>query len=274
MLQVLRPGTRHPDVVLWEEFLLGYGFYNTEVDDRFNKDSVESTKLFQKEHDLVVDGWVGRKTWGKAIELGLDLFEDPEQDKYGPNWPGPTLQIENAKIVGTQERLKVWGKMDYLPAGVQGNPEAIKITNDWAEKNIVTAAIPQITRIEGVLYRGRRTGRGPSTVTVHRLVLDSLLELWKTWEGEGLLSRVRTWAGMWNPRFIRGSRTALSNHAFATAFDINVAGNGLRRTPALLGQRGCVRELVEIANELGWYWGGHFKRKDGMHFEATPLTIR
>jgi hypothetical protein len=33
-----------------------------------------------------------------------------------------------------------------------------------------------------------------------------------------------------------------------------------------------VRELVPIANELGWYWGGHYrKRLDGMHFELVKV---
>lgn len=37
---------------------------------------------------------------------------------------------------------------------------------------------------------------------------------------------------------------------------------------------GCVFELVPLAHQFGFYWGGHFKtRRDGMHFEvAKPLT--
>jgi hypothetical protein len=38
-----------------------------------------------------------------------------------------------------------------------------------------------------------------------------------------------------------------------------------------MGQKGCVRELVPIANEFGFYWGGHFSRMDGMHFEIAKL---
>jgi D-alanyl-D-alanine carboxypeptidase len=29
-----------------------------------------------------------------------------------------------------------------------------------------------------------------------------------------------------------------------------------------------VRELVEIAYQHGFYWGGHFSPLDGMHFEV------
>ncbi len=64
----------------------------------------------------------------------------------------------------------------------------------------------------------------------------------------------------------------LSNHAYGTAFDINAAQNGLGVEPAAIGKRGCVRELVPLANRHGFFWGGHFsKRKDGMHFEVGKL---
>jgi len=272
MLKVLRPGTRHEHVEVWEEFLQGYGFCNTEVDRYFNDDSVASTKLFQAEHGLSVDGWVGGESWGKAIELGLDLLEDDHADQDGPNWPGPPEGL--SPIVGTQGRMEAWGELKFKSAGTTGNPEAITITNDWAKKNLVTANLSQIDAIPGMQHEGKTVGAGPSSVSIHRLVLDSFIELWQAWEDAGLLDRIITWAGTWSPRFIRGSRTSLSNHAFATAFDINAPWNGLRRVPALVGKRGCVRELVPIANELGWYWGGHFTRRDGMHFEATEKAIR
>src|SRR5512133_3895662 len=70
--------------------------------------------------------------------------------------------------------------------------------------------------------------------------------------------------------------TILSNYAWGTAFDINVAWNRLGTVPALRGERGSVRELVPLANAHGFYWGGHFSRRDGMHFEVTrpgPRTV-
>jgi len=39
-----------------------------------------------------------------------------------------------------------------------------------------------------------------------------------------------------------------------------------------VGARGSVRELVQIANGLGFFWGGHFSgTPDGMHFELAQL---
>jgi hypothetical protein len=55
-------------------------------------------------------------------------------------------------------------------------------------------------------------------------------------------------------------------------FDINATFNPLGAQPALVGQHGSVRELVSIANEHGFFWGGHFdKRRDGMHFEVAVI---
>ncbi len=80
---------------------------------------------------------------------------------------------------------------------------------------------------------------------------------------------VAGWGGSYVARFIRGSRTKLSNHSWGTAFDINTLQNGLGKRPALGGEPGSVRALVTLANKHGFNWGGHFSgRLDGMHVEA------
>ena len=98
-----------------------------------------------------------------------------------------------------------------------------------------------------------------------------MLALFERWEQAGLKPLVSSWAGAFTPRFTRGSRSVLSNHAYGSAFDINAEWNGLGALPRLLSERGSVRKLVPIANELGFYWGGHFSRRDGMHFELARL---
>ncbi len=112
----------------------------------------------------------------------------------------------------------------------------------------------------------------PSGMRFHRLAAEQLKGLWEAWEQSNLLDRVLTYDGSFVPRFIRGSRTVLSNHAFGSAFDINADLNPLGQRPKLVGQRGSVRELVPLANQWGFYWGGHFgSRPDGMHFEIAFL---
>ena len=90
-------------------------------------------------------------------------------------------------------------------------------------------------------------------------------------ERDGLISLVRSWGGSFVPRYVRGSATNLSNHAWGTAFDIDAEWNPRGALPVLRGRVGSVRELVPRAHELGFYWGGHFSRRDGMHFEIARL---
>ena len=113
--------------------------------------------------------------------------------------------------------------------------------------------------------------KGSDRVQFNKLAADKLKKLWSDWEEAGLLHLILTWGGSYVPRFVRGSRTTLSNHSFGTAFDINVPWNQLGSVPALVGQKGSVRELVPIANQNGFYWGGHFSRKDGMHFSIARM---
>lgn len=140
------------------------------------------------------------------------------------------------------------------------NPEHFDITNHWDRENIIKVTVPQLIPL-----------KGSATVYFHKKGAQQLQQLWNDWEKAGLLPLVLTWDGAYNPRFVRGSRTVLSNHAFGTVFDINYAWNKLGTVPALVGQKGSVRLLVAIAHKNGFYWGGHFTRKDGMHFEVVKI---
>jgi hypothetical protein len=155
----------------------------------------------------------------------------------------------------------VFGTFAFKSTPVKANPEAITITDGWDKKNIVTVKIPQLKNLSW-----------SENVSCHKLISDQLRSLFNEWEKEGNIDKILTYGGLWVPRYIRGSRTTLSNHSWGTAFDINVQWNMLGSRPALKGEKGSVRELVQTANKHGFYWGGHFKsRPDGMHFEAYKV---
>ena len=110
------------------------------------------------------------------------------------------------------------------------------------------------------------------TTRFHRRAAGQLEALWAAWGRAGLLGRVRTYEGSYAARFVRGRPGQLSSHAYGSAFDINQRWNRLGHLPAPAGAAGSVRELVDIANAHGFFWGGHFKgRPDGMHFEVAKL---
>jgi hypothetical protein len=266
-MRYLKQGMTGEDVLAWENFLRGLNPKCTLlVDGMFGADTVEETKAFQRSVGFFgsdVDGIVGNMTLAKAALLGFRIAVDNDDnvDELGPNWPTQS----HIKQLSYSDREKLLGRFSYVPAGVAANPEAIKITDDWATKNIVTVNVPQL---KGIQYA---PSSGNVQVNVH--IAKQLQSVFKAWEDSGLLDRVLTWGGLWVPRFIRGSRTTLSNHAWGSAFDINVQWNGLGVVPALKDKKGSVRELVGIANEHGWFWGGGFQgRPDGMHFEAFTIV--
>jgi hypothetical protein len=87
----------------------------------------------------------------------------------------------------------------------------------------------------------------------HKLGAAQLQGLWKDWEHAGLLDRILTYGGAFNPRFVRGSTKTLSNHAFGSAFDVNERWNERGHRPALVGQKGSVRELAALAHKWGFW---------------------
>jgi hypothetical protein len=200
--------------------------------------------------------------WGAdgAPSFAAEISQKMPADRTDPDFPPPP---PFSPLISTAERQQLFGAFNFQPAPTSDNPEAIKILGNWANENIVDVKIH---------LKSPLLGKNPFVIPFHKKAAKQLEELFLEWEAAGLLDRILTWGGSYVPRFVRGSKTNLSNHAFGTAFDINAAQNGLNVEPALVGEKGSVRELVEIANKHGFFWGGHYKKRlDGMHFEVGQL---
>jgi len=257
-IQTLKVGSKGPAVERWETFLRGRDLLNErEVDQVFNEATADATRKFQELHGLYVDGMAGKGTIGYAInQLGFEYKPVPAKEDWPP-------KPRNLSSVSSADRPGIFGVIKFAPAPSKGNPEGIKITNNWTSQHLDKVVVPQLKGVTGAPKSGQ--------IFFHKKAVPQLLAMFQEWEDAGLIHLVLSWAGSWAPRFIRGSRTTLSNHSWATAFDINVPWNGLNRVPAQVGEQGSVRELVPIANKHGFAWGGHFKRRDGMHFEVAKL---
>jgi hypothetical protein len=257
----MRVGSQGDLVRAWQAFLLGKGFDPGGLDGSFGDKTAAATRDFQRLHGLTSDGVAGRESIKKALDLGFELIEEPAPDNTGSNFPA---RPNFPPLVGTAGRQAVFGKFNFVAEPKPDNRENIRILESWVQDNIVTVPIPQLRIALGPT--------APSGMRFHRLAADQLKGLWLDWEQANLLHRVLSFDGSFVPRFIRGSATVLSNHAFGSAFDINASENPLGARPRLVGQPGSVRELVPLANKWGFYWGGHFgSRPDGMHFEIALL---
>lgn len=239
----------------WKRFLIGKGYYWLRTDDDvFDDETRESTSAYQTSKSIPATGVLTQETLAVAIDDGLPVPID--------DWPTrpdfPPLDYAS--------RVVRFGSFKYIASPTKTSPEAISIDPDWVSRNITYVEVPQLRGVKGTTSSS--DGRPPK-VAFNSSCVDRFLDLWARWEEEELLDRIETWDGSWVPRFIRGSRSILSNHAWGTAFDVNASWNALGARPAALNSRGCVRELVRVANDCGFYWGGHFGRMDGMHFEVA-----
>lgn len=262
-MRVLRSNLSGDDVKSWQTFLRGLNPSSSLiVTGTFDPPTYSATVAFQRATGLQADGVVGTRTLGKAMSLGFNCLEDVSTDKSSSCWPPQPLEPS----LSPSEREKMFGSFAYVPVPVAGNPEAIKITDGWSMKNIVGVQTPTLNHLN------------VNAVQFNKLAADQFLNLLRAWDDAGMSRLILSWGGTWSPRFIRGSRTVLSNHAWGTAFDINVQWNMLGAEPALVGSVGSVRELVDIASANGFYWGGWFGykkggRADGMHFEICKLLL-
>lgn len=239
----------------WQFFLRGLELFMGDANGTFDEATRAATREFQRRHALVDDGIVGNRTFGTAMQHGFPMVADD------PSLPD-TLEFPpkpNFKALSIEGKRAAFGAYAFVP--VPSDPEAIRITDGWEAANIELITIPQLAGKPGANAAGR--------ARFHKRVAPKVLQLFAAWEAAGLAGLVLSYAGSYVPRFVRGRPGVLSSHAFGSAFDINAAWNGLGQVPALKGKQGSVRELVPIANELGFYWGGHFERRDGMHFELA-----
>jgi len=256
-METLQIGSKGPLVEQWETFLCGRGLLTDKaVDNHYTEETFAATRRFQDIYHLGIDGKAGNQTIGYAMaHLGFEVFE-----LSSPDFPA---QPDDAKPLGFADRQKLLGEIEFVPAPVAGNPEAIKITNDWQKHHLGRVTLPQLKGVYGA--------PGSGTITFNKAAIPQLVGLFQDWEKQGLTKLVLSWGGSFAPRFIRGSRTTLSNHAHASALDLNVPWNGLGARPALVGEKGSVRELVLTAHRHGFFWGGWFGRKDGMHLEVFRI---
>lgn len=245
------------------------------VDGVYGGGTFAAVKTFEQKHGLAATGQCAGATLKKARDLGFEAveFEVNAGNSGGayPKRPGPGGLPQPTAAISAS----LFGTFPFVREPVAGNPEHIRILDDWVARNIVTVVVPELVGVPiptgqaaAVLSKGK--------INCHKLVKDKVPALFKAWAAAGLANRIITFDGSFEARLKRGRTVAtfanLSNHSFGATFDINAGLNPMGHTPALMGSRGCLRELVEIANGIGFYWGGHFGQPpDGMHFEVSKL---
>jgi hypothetical protein len=185
-----------------------------------------------------------------------------------PAFPAKPANLSAPSLANVQS---MFGTFNFEPGPVKDGHRWIVIKGDWEAKNIVSVPMPQMA---GMYVAGKL--RDKVTFRVHKLIANQTKALFAAWAAAGLMPWVLTYEGSFAPRLKKGAveykASKLSNHAWGTAFDINASHNPFNKPSMASGKRGDVRELVALANQHGFYWGGHFgSPEDGMHFECAKI---
>lgn len=269
MAYVLGVGTYGNDVRRLQEYLNKELSASLILDGSYGANTKSEVLRFRTRFGLPASPVFDDQCFAVSASRGLAAPNfDTSPSKSGLNWPSKPSGLSSPDGATMQARC---GTIAFTHTPVSGNPEHITVTNNFEASNIVTVDVPQIRDCVVPLSSGvtKEDGR----IRFHKNHTDRLIALFSDWEEAGLLDRILTFDGSFNLRLKRGSTKAtvanLSNHAWGTAFDINATWNQRKTIPALMGDRGCVRELVAAAHANGFYWGGHFSVRDGMHFEVA-----
>ncbi len=265
-MPILSLGKKSPVAQLWNDYLRAKQL-PCGLRDIITSQSVQGTQAIQRAINskrpsahMSVDGVAGNLTIGLAITLlPKPMLTAAKVAQAAGNIYPPILR-QPLSNDGIQQ---LFGTIPFVPRPQPGNLENIEIAPTWLAANIGSVHLPQLTQIHPDL---------PTRLKANKAVVKQIAALCQAWEDNNLLQYINSFDGLYNPRFTRGSRTTLSNHAYGTAFDINAEDNGLNKLPALLEERGTVLPLVPLANHFGFAWGGHYQsRFDGMHFEAVAI---
>jgi hypothetical protein len=279
-----RGGNNVPlEVQRWQYFLLRNGFSQVgNIDGQFGLKTEDATKFFQVQHEIAATGEFDAATRDVARGLSYTVVKDDYyDDKKTKAFPKTPAHLSSPSNASRNAALGCF-KFRQLPLANRSDKDEIDIKGscddaiaDWRRANIVNVTVPQL-----------RFATRSTTVTCHRIAAPHLQALFAKWEELDLLHLIRSYEGAFSPRYKRGQSPsksghgikkskdvgALSNHSFGAAIDINEPDNPFDTEPQLCPMRGCVRELVGPANDVGFFWGGHFgSPKDGMHFEFAAF---
>lgn len=287
---------RRDDVLVVQKLLNANGYYPRRPRGQFDEATVAAIRAFQKsflpqpsgliepdsdtESKLIalnpvvtatssLAGWAGEIWRGRhgaawaSIQAGLHVAAIvAAREAYYPPRP-------HFSYISHEERVRLFGSFTFTDE--PGGGDGVEVTSkEWLE-NIISVEIAQLKGKPNSIGVSK-TGR----VRCHRLAAAPFQALFQAWERAGLMDRVLDFSGPYVARYVRGrahdgKASSLSNHAWGSAIDLNVAYNRRTRWPARMGEEGCLLELVPLANQHGFFWGGHFNPLDGMHFEIAVI---
>lgn len=192
--------------------------------------------------------------FGPITERGVQLFQKSRGLKVdgivGPKtWSALDIQKAPPENARAPKRPKNYTEVKET----FGDP----LSSGWSSANLAFCELAPT--LKAFPIKKGSTARG---FYCHKLLVSVFQKVFEEIVLAGLTDEIKTFDGCFNIRKIRGSSTTMSLHSWAIAIDLNYKGNELGNNNPEMNP-----EVVKIFEKNGFYWGGRFKRKDGMHFE-------
>lgn len=153
---------------------------------------------------------------------------------------------EVAKTAADSGLESKYGHIEWVPDTNSKDPQAVKVTNDFLQKNIVPV----------------QTAAG--TFQFHKLEAENLKALISAWSSAGVLPKSIQTLSVRRIRPKGNEATGLSRHAYGLAIDVDVSELPLGKVAP---ENHPVWKMASIAEGMGWVWGGRFGRPDPQHFQ-------
>lgn len=173
--------------------------------------------------------------------LRAKLPKGARLDTRGPDEAG--VFRPGGRILTQVEIKKEFGEF----AGRPGSGRTMTVDPAWVDQNTSNVTLPLLgeTRCHNKL------------IPVVQAAMQEVAE-----RNLSSLVRRNDFGGCFAPRFLNSDRhSGISHHAWGIAFDFNVSQNPYGVEPKM------DMRLVELLEDHGLTWGGHWSEPDGMHFE-------
>ena len=227
----------------------------SKMDKLKNGSSGEQVEILQTRlRELGFYGGAIDGAFGPITDRGVKLFQKSrglKQDGIvGPKtWDALEIQEAPPSSKRPPKRPKNYADVKQI----FGDP----LATGWSSANLSFCEVAPT--LKAFPIKKGSTSRG---FYCHKLLVAVFQAVFEEIVLSGLTDEIKTFDGCFNIRKIRGSSTTMSLHSWAIAIDLNYKGNELgNKNPEMN------RDVVKIFEKNGFYWGGNFNRKDGMHFE-------
>jgi hypothetical protein len=156
----------------------------------------------------------------------------------------PEKTMETKRITTPAEAEERYGKIENGKWADEGKWMVVYKPPVWFQSQVINSA----------------TGKPCTKIYMNKDMVPAFEKAIESVFTRNLIQELKTFDGCFMIRDVRAIPGAKSTHSYGLALDINATENPLGKPPTMSS------ELVACFTEAGFTWGGHFKRKDGMHF--------